>query len=180
MLVLLLLLPLVLLVSCAASFCRLRQNFRALTSRIAVGSCSACCCCSGGVGAKAFFLVLFVYYNTCVGVVLKLLSALLLRIAWVCVSEFRIAWTYFFFIYFALVFVFSAPIYTVKRLLCSVIRVVLSFVYLSLSLPVFSLISSAPIACKMSGNCQLEIMTCLLSEMGGIPHNILIVRIFTE
>lgn len=86
----------------------------------------------------------------------------------------------FFFIYFALVFVFSAPIYTVKRLLCSVIRVVLSFVYLSLSLPVFSLISSAPIACKMSGNCQLEIMTCLLSEMGGIPHNILIVRIFTE
>lgn len=169
MLVLLLLLPLV-LVSCAASFCRLRQNFRALTSRIAVGSWSACCCCflccSGSVGAKAFFLVLFVYYNTCVGVVLKLLSALLLQIAWVCVcvSEFRIAWTYFFifilrwYLYFLRADLHSETI----ALFCNSCGVVIC---ISLSLSSCLLFSSAPIAFKMSGNCQLEFMTCLLSEI---------------
>lgn len=169
MLVLLLLLPLVLLVSCAASFCRLRQNFRALTSRIAVGSWSACCCCflccSGSVGAKAFF-------SFCLGITIHawaLYSSSCLRCCCelrgcVCVSEFRIAWTYFFifilrwYLYFLRADLHSETI----ALFCNSCGVVIC---ISLSLSSCLLFSSAPIACKMSGNCQLEFMTCLLSEI---------------
>lgn len=151
-----LLLLLDLLVSCAASFCRLRQNFRALTSRIDVGSCwccFCCYCCSGSVGAKALFFGLFVYCNTRVGVVLSSSCLRLYYAVWVWVSVFRIAW-----ILFCIFPRWSLQLGQVKRLLCCGFRVLLSFVSLSLPLLFIPILSFALITCNKRGICQLEFL----------------------
>lgn len=119
---------------------------------------------AAAASAPKFFLVLFVYCNTCVGVVLKLLSALLSQNVWVCVCvcqsselrELNFLFILLWYLYFTPGELHSETI----ALFCN-----------CLSPSLLALLSFAPIASKMRENCQLEFMTCLLSEMEEVTQH---------